>query len=501
MMALHYPLNGLDLDFSRYEHRPLGAHGIMVNRIMEDYMAPTRVKAEVYEMPIYDALFSLIKDRDRLLGLDIQVLSKILRTNYDWPLHPGDLQLLYAPHLDIILGHKVLIVSDDWINVGRAILGLVERHYLESDPSMRIWLRHFHSYCSHATPKHGPGWKKDVVEHLKGLQIVSGTQYLHYLFSGGHYLPINIPPGVQFSINPCFTGTPLLDFLKIPRHPHPRGRKTVVRPLRTTPIGNTPLRKMPSLHRGRPRHSNSVPAAGAWGTATIQNLIGYSNIEEKFAIYFPHRRLSELDKLSRRRSLSRTHIREMFTDRPKFHYRKPIGKEAPKAMKYPCDNCAQYNHHTRNCPSQCGFCGSPFHKASGCQIKSSNRCKCRPFPQYHTAQECYIRCSRACGCPHHPGHFKHKNAMLCSYRCCMCGTKGHSGRKCHLKKCPCGEQHMTQDCRWKVECLVKGCNYYLCHLHCRECGKKKNKETKDHFVGRTCQNCLKNDRPVLPKVE
>ncbi|KAI1208370.1 uncharacterized protein F4807DRAFT_431069 [Annulohypoxylon truncatum] len=494
-MALHYPLNGLDLSFSRYEHKPLGARGVMVNRIMEDYMAPRRVKADVYKKSIRGGLFSQIKARDRLLGLDVQVLSKILQTDYNWLLKPADIQKLYAsPYNIMIQCLDIFIMSDDGIDIGSAVLGLVERHYLESGPSMRIWLRHFHSYCSHAAPKHGPGWKKDVVEHLRDTQPASETQYTHHLYSGGHYLPINVSPEAQFCIDPCFTSTLWYTLLKRPLRSHSsRGRKATVKSSRKTPLGN-----MTSLHRGRPRHSNSVPPVGSWGTASIQGF-NSSNLEEKFVIHFPHRRLSELDKLSRRRSLSRTHIREMFTDKPELFYKKPEGKDASKTMNHRCDNCAQYTHHTKHCPSKCGFCGSPFHKASGCQVKSSNRCKCRPFPQYHIAQECYVRCSRVCGCPYHPGHFKHQNAMMCSYRCCMCGIKGHSGRKCSLKKCPCGEQHLTQDCRWKVECPVKGCNYYLCRLHCRECGKKKEKGAKDCFVSRTCQDCLKNGRPALAK--
>ncbi|KAI1451262.1 hypothetical protein F4805DRAFT_471789 [Annulohypoxylon moriforme] len=496
-MALHYPLNGLDLDFSLYEHKPLGAHGIMVNRIMEDYMAPKRSTAEVYDKYVRDALFKEVKERDRLLGLDVQVLSKILQTDYNWPFNPKDVKPLYEPPLSVIMRYlDIFITSDTKTDVDSAILGLVERHYLEARPSIRIWLKHFHSYRSHAIkPQHGPGWKKDVVEHLRGFQEASETQYRHHLYSGGHYLPINVSPDARFSIDPCFTATPWFNILKRPPRTHFSRRKVIVRSPRKTP---TPLANMASLSRGRPQYSVSVPPAGTWGTAAIHS-INSSKLEEKFIIYFPRYRLSEIDKFSRRRSLSRTHIRAMFTSKPELYYKSPTENDSSKPLKHACNNCAQFTHLTKNCPSQCGFCGSPFHKASSCPVKSSNRCKCRPFPQYHIAQECYVRCSRACGCPNHSGHFNHKNAMMCSYRCCMCGIKGHSGRKCSLKKCLCGEQHLTQDCRWKVECPTKGCNYYLCRLHCRECGKKTEKGTNDHFVGRTCQDCLKNGAPVSAK--
>ncbi|KAI0888790.1 uncharacterized protein GGS22DRAFT_152350 [Annulohypoxylon maeteangense] len=495
MMALHYPLNGLDLDFRRYEHKPLGARDIMVNRIMEHYMEPTGVTAKLYGKSIHDTLSGEIKPWDRLLGTDIQVLSKILQTDYNWPFNPKDMKPLAAPLSLIIKYLRVLTSSGNRTEVESAILGLVERHFLESNPSMRIWLKHVHSYWSHATPKRGPGWKKDVVEHLRRFQAASETQYRLHLYSGGHYLPINVSPDARFFIGPSFTASPWFNVLKPPDSHSNRGHKGLLFKM----FGKSPLRDIARSHRGRPQRSGSVPPVGAWGTVAVRSVDNRFHLEKKFIIYFVRRRLSELDKLSRRRSLSRTHIREMFTDKPELFFKQPTGKGGSKPIKHRCDNCAQYTHRTENCPSQCGFCGSPFHKASSCQVKSSNRCKCRPFPQYHVALECYIRCSRACGCPHHPGHFRHNNAMMCSFRCCMCGIKGHSGRKCSFKKCPCGEQHLTQDCRWKVECPVKGCNFYLCRFHCRECGKKKEKGNKDHFVGRTCQDCLRNGEPVSAK--
>ncbi|KAI1097722.1 hypothetical protein F4804DRAFT_326713 [Jackrogersella minutella] len=488
-MALHYPLNGLNLDFSRYEHRPLGARDIMVNRIMEDYMAPKRVKGVVYQRPFKVFDFTQIKGRDRSLGLDMQILSKILHTHYNWSFTPRELSRLFEPPLTIFLDFTtVFLMVDTQVTLGAVILGLIERHYLESNPSMRIWLKHYYSYCS--SPIHGPGWKKDVVEHLKSLRPAGEEQYRQSLYSGGHYLPINIPSNVQFSIDPCFVGAPRFNILKLEFSTTFRKNKMARKPgSRKIPLGD-----LASLHRGRPQRSSSVPICATWGIAAIQNL--NSHRDEKWGIFFPRRPLSELDKLSRRRSLSRTHIREMFTDKPEWFQEEPM-----EGIKHPCGNCAQYTHRTKNCPSQCGFCGSIFHKANACPVKSSNRCKCRPFPQCHTALECYVRCSRPCGCPHHLGHFKHKNAMLCSYRCCMCGIKGHSGRKCSLKKCPCGGQHLTQDCRWKVECSAKDCNFYLCRLHCRECGRKKERGSSDHFVGRTCQDCLRNGQPVLNKTE
>ncbi|KAI1089567.1 hypothetical protein F5B19DRAFT_466706 [Rostrohypoxylon terebratum] len=468
-LIVHYPLNGLDLDFDRYEHRPLGPREIMVNRIMEDFMAPKRVKAGVYNKTgVYREPWLQIKALDKRLGLDVQVLLKLLRTHFDWPPRFTLTKELSTFLSMIFIWPSVPPTRSD---LASAILGMIERHYLECHPSLRIILRCFQSRSSMDGPTHEPGWKKDVIEHLKGFQQAKETQYLHHLYSRGHYVPTG-PVGAQLSVVPCFIVACKSNFKA--------GRKTV-------------FEVMPGVHRGRPRHSRSVPPAGTWGTAAIKS----HNWEEKFVIYFPRHRLSKLDKLSRRRSLSRTHIQEMFSEKPRLFCEKPTGKYS---FQKKCENCAQHTHHTKYCRARCGFCGSPSHKASSCKVKSSNRCKCQPFPQFHTAEDCYIRCSRVCGCPYHPGHFRHNNAMTCSYRCCMCGIKGHSGRKCSLKKCPCGERHLTQDCRWKVECPAKGCYYYLCSLHCRECGKKKDKETKDSFVGRTCQDCLKNGRPASAKV-
>ncbi|OTA78792.1 hypothetical protein M434DRAFT_242412 [Hypoxylon sp. CO27-5] len=518
-MTLHYPLNGTNLDFNRYEHRPLGARDIMVNRLMEDYMTPKRLSRASYRMSFNDSTLSRVKCRDRSVFLDMEVLSKTLHTDHNWPLTIEELRRLYSVPIEIFtrlmnrnvhllsLQMEILATSKLGLDIrdifrsteystklGRFILGLIERHYLESDPSVRMWLKFSHRNRSNAMPKHAPGWKKDMVEHLKGLQFTSRAQHHYSLYSGGHYLSIDAPPNVQFSINPCFVGPSWFSMFRLPFPPDPARKRKAIR----KPTCELPLSHIECIHRGRPRRPFSVPPAGSWGSAGLEGL-NSSSRQEKWVIYFPRRPLSELDKLSRRRSLSRTHIRAMFTDKPKWHYTEPAGKQAPKATAHPCANCAQYTHHTKHCPSPCGYCNSLSHKASACPVKVTNRCKCQPFPQFHTALECYVRCSRRCGCPYPPSHFKHKNAMLCSYRCCMCGVKGHSGRKCSLKKCPCGEQHLTQDCRWKVECAAKGCNLYLCHLHCRECGKKKDKENKDCFVGKTCQDCLKNGKPVLAK--
>ncbi|KAI1394792.1 hypothetical protein F4819DRAFT_237768 [Hypoxylon fuscum] len=512
-MASHYPLNGIDLDFNRYEHRPLGARDILVNRIMQDYMSPQRVKAEVYNrqytLPCHtpwvqgcDRFYSPFKTQDRELGLDLQVLSRLLQTDHNWSVTNSEIRRSWIIPIErlSVCGLLETRPKPPTDNMGMIILGLVQRHYLESSPSMRICLKSYHSFCCGETPtKHVAGWKKDMVEHLQGLQPATAAHYRHSLYSGGHYLPIDAPNNVLFSIDPCFIGN---TWLNLAPPPEPLRNTNLTRRIVGPPPWTTPFGKIGGEYRGRPQRSRSVPPLGplgAWHTANIEGL-NKSDLKDTWVIYFPRKRLSELDKLSRRRSLSRTHIQAMFTDKPEWH-QSPPKNQYTKATKHPCANCAQYTHITKKCPSVCGYCNSSAHKAPRCPIKVTNRCKCRPFPQYHMSSQCYVRCSRKCGSPYHPGHCKHKNAMLCSYRCCMCGAKGHSGRKCSMKKCPCGEQHLTQDCRWKVECPAKDCSLYLCHIHCRECGIKKEKRSKGQFVGRTCPGCLKNGNPVLDRAK
>ncbi|XXG99417.1 hypothetical protein Hte_005756 [Hypoxylon texense] len=499
-MASHYPLNGIDLDFSRYEHRPLGARDIMVHRIMKDFMGPRPRTSDVYSRDfVFDQrcnrFFAPFKRRIRELGLDMHVLARLLQTEFNWSFTQSEFKRLYAVPADYWAWFDEIIWPEEPQTLEQVVLGLVEQHYLESGPSMRLWLKYFHGFYQEEPPRNrAPGWKKDMIEHLKTLQKFSAAQQDYAVYSGGHYAPIRGVLNVVFSVDPIFFGTPWLSMMTPLLPPRPfLGPQHALR--RKTPLGD-----MVSIQRSKPQRSSSEPPPGTWSTASINGVDKFGD-PDKWVIYFPCRPLSELDKSSRRRSLSRIHIRAMFTDKPKYAYLPASRKQPPVDTKHPCANCGQHGHPTKRCSLNCGYCNSVSHKASACPVKVTNRCKCRPFPQFHIAIHCYVRCSRRCGNPHHPGHFKHQSAMTCSYRCCMCGTKGHSGKGCSFKKCPCGKQHLTQDCRWKVECPAKNCNFYLCNLHCRECGIKKDKNTKDQFVGRTCQDCLKNGEPVAAKAE
>ncbi|KAH8680544.1 hypothetical protein BX600DRAFT_444651 [Xylariales sp. PMI_506] len=208
----------------------------------------------------------------------------------------------------------------------------------------------------------------------------------------------------------------------------------------------------------------------------------------KLAFHFQRQSISQLDKLSRRRSLSRTHIQAMFDypRRPRSSQHRQDGARG-KYDALPCSNCGSFSHADKSCRCCCGHCGSRGHKAAQCRKKASNRCKCRPFPQCHLAADCTVRCSRRCGSLVTVGHNRHPNAMLCTSRCCMCGVSGHAGKTCKFRACPCGRQHLTQDCRWKVECPARGCERYLCGLHCSKCGRRRRRDFP--LVEGQCPTC------------
>ncbi|KAK4153026.1 hypothetical protein C8A00DRAFT_15739 [Chaetomidium leptoderma] len=269
---------------------------------------------------------------------------------------------------------------------------------------------------------------------------------------------------------------------------------------------------------GRPRRRcTSEPPPGIFVDGVLPStsavVMAYS-----LRIIHPRMTLSQLDRRSRRRSLSRTHIEEMFDWNTNLDAISDPPADDHSTEQPRCENCTARDHLTYACRSPCGHCGalcpkmalesgnrfrprkgqrprsyitqSP-HLAPQCPVARGNRCKCGAFPTFHTAHQCGIPCRRACGAPASPGSFQHRNAMTCRARCCMCGLRGHSGRECRLKKCRCGGAHLGQDCGWKPGCRVKGCDRFLCGIHCRECGS-----TGKPFVGWRCGKCLGFEKPL-----
>lgn len=251
-------------------------------------------------------------------------------------------------------------------------------------------------------------------------------------------------------------------------------------------------------------------------------------------ILAPRMTVAQLDRRSRRRSLSRTHIERMFHWHTDIKGRSPAiaPGQSPKGRPNPCANCASTQHLTSDCTAPCGHCGAPSsgslrvgqypngpvltgaglhvghypaapaltgaaspqkpHMASQCPVPPQNRCKCVPFPTFHTAARCGVPCRRNCGDGAKPGSFRHPNAMTCRARCCMCGLRGsHSGRECRLRRCRCGGAHLGQDCSWNPTCRVPGCDRFLCGVHCRECGSAERP-----FVAWRCWKCLGFEGPL-----
>ncbi|KXX74210.1 hypothetical protein MMYC01_208980 [Madurella mycetomatis] len=288
-----------------------------------------------------------------------------------------------------------------------------------------------------------------------------------------------------------------------------------------------------SVHGGRNgrvrRRCTSEPPPKSFWSALLP-VCNDHPLFSKLQVTFPRMTVSELDRRSRRRSLSRTRIEEMFDWNIDVGAMLDASKAQPPAVtpaqtkdnphpKPPisCSNCASTEHRTSACTAPCGHCGAPNmksftedvamelyngplapgvhqspHMASQCPVAAQNRCKCVPFPTFHTAARCGIPCRRDCGGgPTRPGSFQHRNAMTCRARCCMCGLRGsHSGRECRLRRCRCGGTHLGQDCSWHPTCRVPGCDRFLCGLHCRECGS-----TERPFAGWRCARCVGSDEP------
>lgn len=496
--AIHYPLNGIDLDSRRYSHRCLGQRDIVINRIMEDYLRPHRAQAKAYLSPTsHGCPTAQVKSLNRDFGIDLELASKMLET--EWNVDEAASFMQYIVKLPdpepsaasatpwYHCRNRTTTAYRTFPSLDEFVYGLVQRHFLEIDPSLQALMKFFKRYLDRSRQSATAVWKEDVGEHLKKLKRNMEVQHGFHLYSGW---------GSQYSVpehfNPLFFIDPYILAISpsdVPKHLN----EIVLLFMRLRSIGHLERLK-PEMHnldcvrRGRARRSRSQPAPGAWCSVVWKTRY----------ILFPRRRLSELDKLSRRRSLSRTHIRAMFRDKPKVVPQAHPRRRHDKPRVW-CRNCTDEGHLTQNCPSGCGHCNSREHDAESCPVDPLNRCKCEPFPQFHTAFNCPVRCSRRCGNPYPPGHFKHKNAMLCSRRCCMCGLLGHAGRKCNLKKCRCGRPHLTQDCRWKVECPANGCSHYLCTRHCRECGRPRGQE--EYFVIMTCRECLQNSHPVAPKAD
>ncbi|KAK0715257.1 hypothetical protein B0H67DRAFT_553820 [Lasiosphaeris hirsuta] len=132
---------------------------------------------------------------------------------------------------------------------------------------------------------------------------------------------------------------------------------------------------------GRPRRRcGSEPPPGSFAAADFP-LPSKFEIMARMEILYPRMTLRELDRRSRRRSLSRTRIEDMFdwnidlvdigasSTPPLRETVSPIsgpaltsteGQSSTMPQYEPrCENCADRTHHTTGCTSPCGHCGAP----------------------------------------------------------------------------------------------------------------------------------------------
>ncbi|KAK6957242.1 hypothetical protein Daesc_000024 [Daldinia eschscholtzii] len=114
----------------------------MVNRIMQEYMSPRRVRPDVYENGFdEDVRFGQIKGRDRKLGLDMQILSGMLKTDHNSSFTGVELRHLFLSRAGARLDPlSYFFLAEPLPTVGEVASGLVERYYIESEPSIRAWL-------------------------------------------------------------------------------------------------------------------------------------------------------------------------------------------------------------------------------------------------------------------------------------------------------------------------------------------------------------------------
>ncbi|KAI0133008.1 hypothetical protein BJ170DRAFT_680878 [Xylariales sp. AK1849] len=215
----HYPLNE-DFDFESYEHRPLGVRDMMVHHIMENYMFPGKVKRRTLHQKVAVQFgFGPIKSEDRELGLDLQLVEKMLLSEWDKYMDFRDILEPPIFLIEKLIRHVRASKTEDTdqfisgLLVGplvprlhEMVLGLVQRHYLEvTDPSLRMLLGHMKSYHIRPTPNPPPGWKGDMIEHLKSYKPSSMMHQRYQVFSGGFQPPANRPGEMEFSVDPYIT--------------------------------------------------------------------------------------------------------------------------------------------------------------------------------------------------------------------------------------------------------------------------------------------------------
>lgn len=479
--VVHYPLNGLELDFLRYSPHLVGAKSLMANHIFQDYLFPARLTPDTYVKRRWhlathgkNALMP-VRRQDQRLYDEYLALDKARTFSLLWDKQFSKYNMLPRSRDGLARG----------ISLENAVIDIMQRFFLETNVRWRD------TVFMVANRKR----QMDELGHPRN-QTQGQTQGQPKLLDARNFpqLSQENPPLYQ-GPDPSRSGVSFFHILDLRESILKHEEIHLMFVLRTCEFDQYPSPSPVLPHTSR--RGRSLPDLRRYSTAGVIAADSDEAPNEVFWFFsWPSLSLQELDCRTRRRSLSRRHIARLFQDemRPRLNYR--ANREYDRRDGARCTNCTSVGHTEENCVFVCGHCGKFGHHATSCQVPKDKRCKCSPFPRFHRGRDCFIKCSRPCGNPYPPGHQKHANAMTCKYRCCMCGIRGHSGLDCNLRKCRCKGTHLGQDCSWNPTCRVKGCDRFLCGIHCRECGSRERP-----FVGWRCAVCLNNGEPVGAKAD
>ncbi|KAK4173624.1 hypothetical protein QBC36DRAFT_335362 [Triangularia setosa] len=509
--------------FERYHHPPLTDWDLIVADILQDFMNPSPATASLYGTPM-SSFIPWDNALRRLHQIDPRRFNAIASLHESiWNLSP--------------LPSRTS--SGARTSLGDIILSVVERFYLENDcNSFQAFYgaSYFGRIITSGHPPPVPDTQKTRAKFLGGQTFVGwdrkpegparaeGMRKLNQqtkeqllgLYNGlpdldpftRHY---HRPHGLHPRARPIYDMEAGFIYSRVVRRVM-KGRGFEDREFVQFPLlfrdGNGNIKLATDAERWRGRGAHRIPRQGERGRRCFSepppgswSSIMFSGLNLGWEIPIPAMRLSQLDRKTRRRSLSRGRIQEMFDwdldirQRPGKSRKSTTSESRGGVRRLACENCGDNEHTISGCTMPCGHCGSwspgehgYFHRleveegiidegvipdeleeshfAPDCPTAKNNRCRCMAFPVYHTAKRCVIRCRPGCG---HPQKYK-GNAMTCTYRCCMCGIrKSHAGRNCRLKTCRCGGHHLGQDHSWNPTCGAPGCDRYLCGVHCQRC--------------------------------
>ena len=616
----HYPLD-IPLPFERYNHRRLGARDIMVHRIMSDLMRPTRVSDSIYDTPLYGSSALHQSEYENYeLGKDLQVVQKTLFTSHadDTP----DRSRRNPVATGRFTENCVLTDRFDENSVavpesadggtivapatyGSHVLDLVQRYYFETDnATLRLLIERLRPPRRPIVPKYirdgltrwsprqavvvefdlivayqrleqNKAWFNDDIEHLKGFRDQVSRQDNFPLYDGGSFLPSMRRP-MDRDANGQRGSRPgrnhlhwALTSYRSPRDPpfsQPVQRRDVNRLITRagcfSSVAHQPddydkPRERPSRQRRRP---TSEPPPGSFAGAFLPHFGTESTADRPLNIMFPRMTLSQLDRRSRRRSLSRSRIAEMFdwqldltqiergtpergraaasgSHNATDQGTQPVpGMSASTRKKHktsgPCNNCGETSHTILACTAPCGHCGAPNPRkvqppprppkvrkqypsrtapeydsdSSSSTSSNGESTRARHPPRgigkhgnHHLAPDCPVPRTSRCKCVAFPTYHV---ASRCTVRCARaCGNTAPRGSFNHRNAMTC----RSRCCMCGLaghsgrDCRLRRCRCGGAHLG-QDCGWKVEcpRSGCPRFrCGMHCQDCGEAARPFV----